>query len=84
MIPTLSTLLPGQLISNIQVETFAKNGLCVTFNDGLYRGSLDDDNLGGHRSVSGVESKKKKDGKGEKGGSDGMFPPWYRSQDMLM
>ena len=72
MIPTLSTLLPGQLINNIQVESFAKNGLCVTFNDGLYRGCLDDDNLGGHRSGI-VESGKKKDGKGEKGGSDGMW-----------
>ena len=71
MIPTLSTLQPGQLINNIQVETFAKNGLCVQFNNGLYRGSLDDDNLGGHRSGS-FESKKD-GGKGEKGGSDGMW-----------
>jgi len=70
MIPTLSTLLPGQLISNIHVESFAKNGLCVQFNDGLYRGCLDDDNLGGHRGI--VESGKKKDGKGGEG-SDGMW-----------
>jgi len=72
MIPTLSTLLPGQLISNIHVESFAKNGLCVTFNDGLYRGCLDDDNLGGHRSGSGVESKKKEGKKGGEG-NDGMW-----------
>ena len=87
MIPTLSTLQPGQLLKDVRVEAFAKNGLCVTFNNGVYRGCLDEDHLGGHRGVIDdvmVEGKAGEGGssvmmksKGKKGG-EGDVALWWR------
>jgi len=49
MMPTLSSLQPGML-TEVRVEAHARNGLCVSFGDGgVYRGSIDEDHLGGHR-----------------------------------
>lgn len=56
MAPTLSSLQPGML-TEVQVESHARNGICVSFMRGLYRGALDEDHLGGHR---GVDDGKKK------------------------
>ena len=44
--PTLSSLQPGML-TEVKVEQHAKNGMCVNFMGGLYRGSIDEDHLGG-------------------------------------
>jgi hypothetical protein len=44
--PTLSSLQPGML-AEVKVEQHAKNGMCVSFIGGLYRGSIDEDHLGG-------------------------------------
>ena len=90
MVPTLSTLQPGMLIKDVSVEAFAKNGLCVTFNNGVYRGCLDEDHLGGHRgvtdevteeggesgSVVGMKSKSKNGMK--KGGEGDVTMSWRR------
>jgi hypothetical protein len=56
MAPTISSLQPGML-TEVQVEAYAKNGICVSFMKGVYRGALDEDHLGGHR---GVDDGKKK------------------------
>jgi len=56
MAPTISSLQPGML-AEVQVEAHAKNGMCVSFMKGVYRGALDEDHLGGHRGVD--EGKKK-------------------------
>ena len=56
MVPTISSLQPGML-TEVQVEAHAKNGMCVSFMKGMYRGALDEDHLGGHR---GVDNGKKK------------------------
>jgi hypothetical protein len=56
MAPTISSLQPGML-TEVQVEAHAKNGMCVSFMKGVYRGALDEDHLGGHR---GVDDGKKK------------------------
>jgi len=67
MMPNLSSLQPGMLISNVNVEAHAKNGMCVTFNKGVYRGSLDEDHLGGHRGVDGSGKKMMEvDGRGDR------------------
>ena len=50
MMPSLSSLQPGML-AEVHVEAYAKNGICVSFNNGVYRGSIDEDHLGGHRGV---------------------------------
>jgi hypothetical protein len=44
--PTLSSLQPGML-AEVKVEQHAKNGMCLSFMGGLYRGSIDEDHLGG-------------------------------------
>ena len=49
--PTLSSLQPGML-TEVKVEQHAKNGMCVNFMGGLYRGSIDEDHLGGHNGDS--------------------------------
>lgn len=54
--PTISSLQPGML-TEVQVEAHAKNGMCVSFMKGVYRGALDEDHLGGHRGVD--EGKRK-------------------------
>ena len=47
------------MLTEVHVEAHAKNGLCVSFNKGVYRGSIDEDHLGGHRGVEdGGKSKK--------------------------
>jgi Ribonuclease G/E len=46
--PNLSSLQPGML-TEVKVEQHAKNGMCVNFMGGLYRGSIDEDHLGGWR-----------------------------------
>lgn len=56
MAPTISSLQPGML-TEVQVEAHAKNGICVSFMKGVYRGAIDEDHLGGHRGVD--EGKKK-------------------------
>ncbi|KAK1744257.1 rRNA biogenesis protein RRP5 [Skeletonema marinoi] len=56
MAPTISSLQPGML-TEVQVEAHAKNGMCVSFMKGVYRGALDEDHLGGHRGVD--EGKKR-------------------------
>ncbi len=56
MVPSLSSLVPGMLMK-VQVEQHAKNGMCVSFMKGVYRGALDEDHLGGWR---GCDEKKKK------------------------
>jgi len=45
------------MLTEVQVEAHAKNGMCVSFMKGVYRGALDEDHLGGHRGVD--EGKKK-------------------------
>ena len=50
--PTLSSLQPGML-TEVKVEQHAKNGICVNFMGGLYRGSIDEDHLGGHSGEKG-------------------------------
>lgn len=50
MAPSISSLQPGML-TEVQVEAHAKNGMCVSFMKGVYRGALDEDHLGGHRGV---------------------------------
>ena len=76
MMTSLSTLQPGMLISNIAVEAYAKNGLCVNFNEGVYRGSLDEDHLGGHRS-SGSGSGSGGNKGSYRGGDDGSM--WWKN-----
>jgi len=49
--PTLSSLQPGML-AEVKVEQYAKNGMCVNFMGGLYRGSIDEDHLGGWRNTT--------------------------------
>lgn len=49
--PSLASLQPGMLME-VRVEQHAKNGMCVNFMGGLYRGSIDEDHLGGWRSGS--------------------------------
>lgn len=44
---TIRSLSPGMLLS-VDVEHFARNGLCVTFMGNVYRGSIDSNNLGGY------------------------------------
>ncbi len=44
---TIRSLSPGMLL-NVDVEHFARNGLCVTFMGNVYRGSIDSNNLGGY------------------------------------
>eukprot|EP00560_Eucampia_antarctica_P009287 CAMPEP_0197827370 /NCGR_PEP_ID=MMETSP1437-20131217/4159_1 /TAXON_ID=49252 ORGANISM="Eucampia antarctica, Strain CCMP1452" /NCGR_SAMPLE_ID=MMETSP1437 /ASSEMBLY_ACC=CAM_ASM_001096 /LENGTH=2087 /DNA_ID=CAMNT_0043428183 /DNA_START=30 /DNA_END=6293 /DNA_ORIENTATION=+ len=44
--PTLRTLLPGMLVT-VCVEQYAKNGLCVSFLDNVFRGAIDMAGLGG-------------------------------------
>ena len=46
--PTLSSFVPGMAVE-VRVEQFAKNGICVNFMGGLFRGCLDEDHLGGWR-----------------------------------
>lgn len=78
MMPSLSSLQPGMLVPEVRVETFAKNGLCVAFNGGVYRGSLDEDHLGGHR---GVDAGKGSGGRKSKADNrDGTSDPsmWWR------
>ncbi|KAL7554857.1 hypothetical protein ACHAWF_018571 [Thalassiosira exigua] len=67
--PSLSSLLPGTLVE-ARVESRARNGLCVTFRGGTYRGSLDEDHLGGRRRAD-------DDGKGRKEDDGG--GAWWRS-----
>lgn len=45
------------MLTEVQVEAHAKNGICVSFMKGVYRGAIDEDHLGGHRGVD--EGKKK-------------------------
>lgn len=49
MAPSLSSLMPGMLME-VNVEQHAKNGICVSFMRGVYRGAVDEDHLGGWRS----------------------------------
>lgn len=72
MVPSLSSLVPGMLME-VQVEQHAKNGMCVSFMKGVYRGALDEDHLGGWR---GCEEKKKKG----LGGGDSKEDPsmWWK------
>ena len=42
----IKTLIPGMLL-DVDVEHFARNGLCVTFLGNVYRGAIDTTNLGG-------------------------------------
>ena len=66
MMPSLSSLQPGML-AEVHVEAHAKNGICVSFNNGMYRGSIDEDHLGGYRGVEdGGKSKRTM----EKGNND--------------
>ncbi|KAL9187437.1 hypothetical protein ACHAXT_001540 [Thalassiosira profunda] len=58
--PSLSSLQPGML-TQVNVEAHARNGLCVSFHEGVYRGSLDEDHLGGHKGAE-MGTTKKKDG----------------------
>lgn len=44
---TIRSLCPGMLLK-VDVEHFARNGLCVTFMGSVYRGSIDSNNLGGY------------------------------------
>ena len=60
------------MLTNVTVEAHAKNGLCVSFNGGVYRGSLDEDHLGGHRGL-GVNRKKKGGGETKDGGDPSMW-----------
>ena len=50
MAPSLSSLMPGMLME-VQVEQYAKNGMCLSFMKGVYRGAVDEDHLGGWRGV---------------------------------
>ena len=50
--PTLASLQPGML-TEVKVEQHAKNGICVNFIGGLYRGSIDEDHVGGHTGEKG-------------------------------
>lgn len=69
--PVLPSLVPGML-ATVRVEAHARNGLCVSFHRGVYRASLDEDHLGGHRGSGGS-------GKGTKGKEDGGDPHmWWR------
>eukprot|EP00580_Thalassiosira_gravida_P017224 CAMPEP_0201661930 /NCGR_PEP_ID=MMETSP0494-20130426/4161_1 /ASSEMBLY_ACC=CAM_ASM_000839 /TAXON_ID=420259 /ORGANISM="Thalassiosira gravida, Strain GMp14c1" /LENGTH=2158 /DNA_ID=CAMNT_0048140171 /DNA_START=165 /DNA_END=6644 /DNA_ORIENTATION=+ len=72
MMPSLSSLQPGML-TEVQVEVHARNGMCVSFKRGVYRGSIDEDHLGGHRSVDTATKSKKL----EKDGSDPSM--WWKS-----
>ena len=56
MMPVLSSLQPGML-TEVSVEAYAKNGLCVSFHRGVYRGALDEDHLGGHRGCDVIGGK---------------------------
>eukprot|EP00979_Chaetoceros_neogracilis_P000704 scaffold162_cov267-Chaetoceros_neogracile.AAC.54 len=44
---SIRTLCPGMLI-NVDVEHFARNGLCVTLLGNVYRGAIDSAHLGGY------------------------------------
>lgn len=44
---TIRSLCPGMLL-NVDVEHYARNGLCVTFMGNVFRGSIDSNNLGGY------------------------------------
>jgi len=48
--PSMKSLMPGMLVET-QVEHHAKNGLCVAFMKGVYRGAIDEDHLGGYRGM---------------------------------
>jgi len=39
------------LISEVQVEVHAKNGMCISFNKGVYWEILDEYHLGGHHGI---------------------------------
>ena len=56
------------MLAEVHVEAHAKNGICVSFNNGVYRGSIDEDHVGGHR---GVEDGWKSQRMMEKGNNDG-------------
>ena len=43
---TIRSLCPGHMF-RVDVEHFARNGLCVTFMGSVYRGAIDSNNLGG-------------------------------------
>eukprot|EP00581_Thalassiosira_minuscula_P030960 CAMPEP_0183784830 /NCGR_PEP_ID=MMETSP0739-20130205/66191_1 /TAXON_ID=385413 /ORGANISM="Thalassiosira miniscula, Strain CCMP1093" /LENGTH=2127 /DNA_ID=CAMNT_0026028819 /DNA_START=64 /DNA_END=6447 /DNA_ORIENTATION=- len=73
MMPSLSSLQPGML-TEVQVEAHARNGICIAFNRGVYRGSVDEDHLGGHRGVDTKGSKKL-----EKDGNGGDPTMWWKS-----
>jgi ribosomal protein S1 len=45
--PPLSDLNPGSLV-NVKVESLARNGLCVSFLGGVFRGSIDLNHFGAH------------------------------------
>jgi hypothetical protein len=42
----IKSLIPGMLL-DVNVEHFARNGLCVTFLENVYRGAIDTTNIGG-------------------------------------
>ena len=42
----IKCLIPGMLL-DVNVEHFARNGLCVTFLENVYRGAIDTTNIGG-------------------------------------
>lgn len=76
MMSSLSSLQPGML-TEVRVEAHARNGLCVSFGDnGVYRGSIDEDHLGGHRpdTTSDVVVSS-----GSGGSGDGVPTMWWRN-----
>ena len=60
------------------MEAYAKNGLCVTFHRGVYRGSLDEDHLGGHKCVFDNDKDSNGGGGKSRGGDDGSSM-WWRN-----
>ena len=73
--PTLRTLLPGMLVT-AYVEQYAKNGLCVSFLNNVFRGAIDLTGLGGFYAP-GLFSKDSTSSKG-KGNSNKKDEMWFK------
>ncbi len=68
------------MLTEVHVEAYAKNGICVSFNNGVYRGSIDEDHLGGYRGVENAGKSKKIVEKGNNDGESGSNDPnmWWK------
>ena len=73
--PTLRTLLPGMLVT-AYVEQHAKNGLCVSFLNNVFRGAIDMTGLGGFYAPE-LFSKDSTSSKG-KGNSNKKDEMWFK------